>query len=224
MDGVSGPEELVAAARAAGLHALAVTDHNTCEAVDYMIERGLLREDGAPVDGFLVIPGVEVSTAEGHLLCLGRRLPASLKGLPAAEVCRVAHEAGGLCVAPHPYDLFRAGIRENVLDTLPLDGIEVFNAAITLKRHNHKALEYAQSRGLPMIAGSDAHHAESVGVAYTVLETDDFSADGVLAAMRRGGELQQRYLSARQTLRKTWNNWFRLRSRTRAARAAKKRR
>ncbi len=220
MDGVSSPEDLVAAARAAGLNGFAVTDHNTCEAVDYMLEKGLMREDGQPVDGFLVIPGVEVTTSDGHLLCLGCRLPSTLRGRPAVEVCAAAHEAGCLCVAPHPYDLFRAGIRESVLDQMPLDGLEVFNAATTLKRHNRKAYDYAVRRGLPMTAGSDAHHAGAVGVACTILETDDFTVPGVLAALRQGTELEQRYLSTRQTIRKTWNNWFRLRSRPRGARVA----
>lgn len=221
MDGVSSPEDIIAAARAVGLHGFAVTDHNTCEAVDYMTARGLMRADGQPVDGFLVVPGIEVTTADGHLLCLGCKLPASLKGLPAAEVCRLAHEAGGLCVAPHPYDLFRAGIREAVLDTLPLDGLEVFNAATTLKRHNRKAYDYAVKRALPMTAGSDAHHAGAVGRACTVVSTDDFSVRGVLEAMTKGTELEQRYLSTRQTIRKTWNNWFRLRSRARGVRMAR---
>ncbi len=222
MDGVSSPEDIIAAARAAGLHGFAVTDHNTCDAVDYMVERGMMRADGLPVDGFLVIPGIEVTTADGHLLCLGCKLPSSLKGLPAIEVCRLAHEAGGICVAPHPYDLFRAGIRESVLDTLPLDGLEVFNAATTLKRHNRKAYEYAGRRGLPMTAGSDAHHAGAVGVACTIVTTDDFSVRGILAAMKNGTELEQQYLSTRQTIRKTWNNWFRLRSRPRGARVSSK--
>jgi predicted metal-dependent phosphoesterase TrpH len=137
--------------------------------------------------------------------------------MPSAEVCRLAQEAGGLAVAPHPYDLFRAGIRESVLDALPLDGLEVFNAATTLKRHNRKAYDYAQKRGLPMTAGSDAHHAGAVGVACTIVETDDFSVRGVLEALRRGTELEQQYLSTRQTIRKTWNNWFRLRRKKRAA-------
>jgi len=214
-DGVSSPEDLIAAARAAGLNGFAITDHNTCEAVDYMVDRGLMRADGQPVDGLLVVPGIEVTTADGHLLCLGCHLPSSLKGRPAAEVCRLAHEAGGLCVAPHPYDLFRAGIRESVLDVLPLDGLEVFNAAITMKRHNRKAYDYARRRGLPMTAGSDAHHAGAVGVACTIVETGDFSVSGVMAALRRGTELEQRYLSTRQTIRKTWNNWFRLRRKSR---------
>lgn len=215
-DGVSSPEDLVAAARAAGLNGFAITDHNTCDAVDYMVSHGLMRADGQPVDGMLVIPGIEVTTADGHLLCLGCTLPSSLKGKSPGEVCRLAHEAGGIAVAPHPYDLFRAGIRESVLDALPLDGLEVFNAATTLKRHNRKAYAYAERRGLPMTAGSDAHHAGAVGVACTILETDDFSVRGVLEALRRGSELEQQYLSTRQTIRKTWNNWFRLRRRSRA--------
>jgi predicted metal-dependent phosphoesterase TrpH len=220
MDGVSSPEEIIDAAKAAGLHGFAVTDHNTCEAVDYMTGRGLMRPDGLPVDGFLILPGIEVTTADGHLLCLGCKLPPSLKGQPAVEVCRLAHEAGGVCVAPHPYDLFRAGIRESVLDTLPLDGLEVFNAATTLKRHNRKAYDYAVKRSLPMTAGSDAHHAGAVGVACTVVSTEDFSVAGILSSLREGTELEQRYLSTRQTIRKTWNNWFRLRSRARGVRAA----
>ena len=222
MDGVSSPEDLIASARGAGLNAFAVTDHNTCDAVEYMLGRGLMREDGRPVDNFLVIPGIEVTTAEGHLLCLGCCLPATVRGKPAVEVCARAHEAGGICVAPHPYDLFRAGIRESVLDTLPLDGLEVFNAATTLKRHNRKAYNYAEKRALPMTAGSDAHHAAAVGVACTILDTDDFSVAGVLAALKKGSELEQQYLSTRQTIRKTWNNWFRLRSKPRGVRVAQK--
>jgi len=222
MDGVSSPEDLIAAARAAGLNGFAVTDHNTCDAVDYMIEHGLMRADGKPVKDFLVIPGIEVTTADGHLLCLGCRLPSSLKGKPALEVCRMAHDAGGICVAPHPYDLFRAGIRESVLDTLPLDGLEVFNAATTMKRHNRKAYHYAERRGLPMTAGSDAHHAAAVGVACTIVDAEELSVAGILQALRQGSELEQQYLSTRQTIRKTWNNWFRLRSKPRGARVAKR--
>src|SRR3954463_9851370 len=116
-DGVSSPEEIITAARAKGLHGFAITDHNTCEAVHYMTQKGLMREDGQPVDDFLIIPGVEVTTAEGHLLCLGVILP-YLKGTPAAEVCKIVHSMGGLTIPPHPYDLFRAGIRQSVLEVL----------------------------------------------------------------------------------------------------------
>jgi predicted metal-dependent phosphoesterase TrpH len=214
-DGVSSPEDLIAAAKAKGLHGIAMTDHNTCDAITYMLEKGLMSPDGQPVDGFLVLPGVEVTTADGHLLCIGATLPnpLQLKGKPSREICDLIHKHGGLAVPPHPYDLFRAGIRFSVLETLPIDAIEVFNAATTLRRYNKYAFKYAQERGLPMTAASDAHHAAAVGTAYTILSTDDFSVKGVLAQLLKSNDLNQRYLTPRDSMRKTWNNWLRLRRR-----------
>jgi predicted metal-dependent phosphoesterase TrpH len=211
-DGVSSPEELITAARAKNLHGLAITDHNTCEAIPYLLEKGLMREDGQPVNDFLIIPAVEITTAEGHLLCIGATLP-YLKGKPARQVCDMIHERDGLAIPPHPYDLFRAGIRFSTLETLPIDAIEVFNAATTLRRYNRYAFKYAQLRGLPMTASSDAHHAAAVGTAYTILDTEDFSVKGILAQLLKSNELNQRYLTPRDSMRKTWNNWLRLRKR-----------
>ncbi len=209
-DGVSSPEALIASARKKGLHGFAMTDHNTSDACRYLLDKGLMREDGLPVDDFVIIPGVEVTTAEGHLLCLGVILP-YLKGTPAKEVCELVHAQGGLAIPPHPYDLFRAGIRQAVLDTLPIDGLEVFNAATTLKRYNKQAFEYATMKDLPMTAGSDAHHEAAIGTAYTILHTEDFSVQGLLGQIRKGTELNQRYMSPKDALKKTWNNWLRLR-------------
>ncbi len=211
-DGVSSPEELITAARAKNLHGIAITDHNTCEAVTYLLDKGLMREDGTPVDDFLIIPGVEITTAEGHLLCIGTTLP-YLKVKPAREVCDMIHERGGLAIPPHPYDLFRAGIRFSALEMLPVDAIEVFNAATTLRRYNKYAFKYAQHRGLPMTAASDAHHAAAVGTAYTILNTKDFSVKGILAQILKSNDLNQQYLTPRDSMRKTWNNWLRLRRR-----------
>lgn len=215
-DGVSTPEEMIAAARAKGLHGFALTDHNTCEGMDYLLRKGLIRPDGLPVDGFLVVPGVEVSTADGHLLCLGVTLP-NMKGEPASVVCDAIHERGGLAIPAHPYDYFRSGIRESVLKTLTVDAVEVFNAATTLQLCNRKALRYAETRGFPMTAGSDAHHEESIGTAYTILATEDFTLDGVLRQIVRsqGNRLVRNPLSPRDKIRKTWNNWMRLRWRHR---------
>ncbi|MDQ2918569.1 MAG: PHP domain-containing protein [Verrucomicrobiota bacterium] len=212
-DGVSSPEDNIAAARAKGLHGFAVTDHNTCDAVTYLLEKGLMREDGKPVDDFLIIPGQEVTTDEGHLLCIGATLPNNLKGKPARAVCELIHERGGLAIPPHPYDLFRAGIRAGTLETLPIDALEVFNAATTLRRYNKAAFDYAQHRGLPMTAASDAHHHDALGTAYTILDTNDFSVKGILAQIVKSNELSQHYLTPRDSVRKTWNNWMRLRRR-----------
>jgi len=213
-DGVSSPDELIAAAKAKGLQGFALTDHNTCEGVEYLLRKGLMREDGLPVNGFLVIPGVEVSTRDGHLLCLGVTLP-NMKGVPAVEVCKAIHERGGLAIPPHPYDYLRAGIRESVLKQLPADAVEVYNAATTFQYCNRKAYEYADAFGLPMIAGSDAHHEDSVGTSYTILETEELTVANVLRQIVQKNRLVQRPLSTRDKIRKTWNNWMRLRWRHR---------
>ena len=211
-DGVSSPEALIASARSKGLHGFAITDHNTCDAYRYMLDHGLARRDGTPVDGFLVLPGVEVSTADGHLLCIGTMLP-QMKGEPAADVARAVHAAGGLAIPAHPYDRFRAGIREETLGSLNVDAIEVFNAAISHHSFNDKARAYAERHGLPMIAASDAHHESAIGTSHMVFDTADFTVRGILAEIVKGARRHEQLLSFRDKLRKTLNNWFRLRRR-----------
>ena len=153
---------------------------------------------------------MEVTTAEGHLLCLGVILP-YLKGVSASEVCEIVHQKRGIAIPPHPYDLFRAGIRQSVLDTLKVDALEVFNAATTLKRYNRMAFEYATTRGLPMTAGSDAHHEAGHRHGLHHSPYHDFSVRGILHQVKKATELNQQYLRPKDALRKTWNNWMRLR-------------
>src|SRR5260370_1091644 len=112
-----------------------------------------------------------------------------------------------------PTHSFFSGISFSTLETLRIDALEVFNAAPTLRRYNRYAFKYAQIRGLPMTAASDAHHAATVGTAYTILNTEDFSVKGILAQIVKSNELNQKYQTPRDSLRKTWNNWLRLRRR-----------
>jgi predicted metal-dependent phosphoesterase TrpH len=220
-DGVAEPEAMIEEARERGLHGFAITDHNTSVCYDYFQKIGMANKEGTAVNGLLIIPGQEITTAEGHLLAIGVSLPDDLKGIPALEAVRIIHEAGGLAIPPHPYDRFRAGIREPVLDTLELDALEAFNAATTLKRYNRHAFAYAQTRGLPMTAASDAHDSEALGTAYSILEAETFSVAGVLDAIRKGPALRQRYLTPASAFKKTWNNVFRLRRRKRKTPATK---
>jgi predicted metal-dependent phosphoesterase TrpH len=218
-DGVSSPEALVQSGKRAGLDGFVLTDHNTCDGCRYLRDVGLLREDGEAVDGFLVIPGVEVSTLEGHLLCLGVWLPNGLKGAPAKQVMEMVREQNGVAIPAHPYDRLRAGIREDVLDDLDLQCLEVFNAATVLQRHNASALNYAKKRTLAMTAGSDAHHHAAIGRSHTLFPAERLSMRAVLDSITRGTELHCEPLSAMEGFRKTFYNWFRLRK-TRCYRGA----
>ena len=60
-DGGGTPEEVIAAARAAGLAFVAITDHNNLDAKPLEGYR----------DGVLVLVGAELSTPAGHVLGLG---------------------------------------------------------------------------------------------------------------------------------------------------------
>jgi len=201
-DAASPPEALIAAARARGLSGIAITDHDTCEAHEYL-------KAHPPEDDFLVVPGVEVSTAEGHLLCLGVTLPC-LKGAPVKEVFERVKSCGGLAIPAHPFDQWRAGIRPAVLDTLDLEALEVFNAAVTSRRFNEKALAYAAARSLSQTAGSDAHHSSAVGVSSTAFEMDELSVPALLGAIRRGGRPDGHYLTFKEGIKKHFANWFRI--------------
>jgi len=203
--------DMVQAAKACGLSGFALTDHDSSEGCDALEALGLMDPGGSAVDGFLIIPGQEITTAQGHLLALGVKLP-KMKGIEAREAVKIVHELGGLAIPPHPYDAFRLGIRRKHLDHLPIDGLEVFNAASTLRRYNRWARQYAESRGLPMIASSDAHSPEAIGISHTSLHLERLTRDNLLRALRAGaGLLEEKYLSARAALKKTLGNWMRLR-------------
>ena len=60
-DGAATPDEVIAAARAAGLKFVVITDHNNLDAKKW---------EGYH-EGVLVIVGTEVSTTAGHVLGLG---------------------------------------------------------------------------------------------------------------------------------------------------------
>lgn len=200
-DAASHPHDLIATARARGLSGIAITDHDTCEAHEFL-------KNYAVPDGFLLVPGVEVSTAHGHMLCLGATLPC-MRGVPAAEVLAAIKAVGGLAVPAHPFDHWRAGIRAPVLDTLDIEVLEVFNAAVVSRKFNDRAREYAARRGLKMLASSDAHHASAVGVSTTAFEIAELTVPALLAALRLGGTPEGNYLSFREGMKKHLANWFR---------------
>jgi len=61
--------------------------------------------------GLIGIPGVEVSTAHGHLLAVGvERMPPRRR--PYDETIAWIHEHGGVAIVPHPFQRSRHGVRE----------------------------------------------------------------------------------------------------------------
>jgi hypothetical protein len=96
-DGTATVGEILATARAAGVDAVLLTDHDTLQA----------RRDGweGRHDGVLLVVGHEVTSAEGHLLVFGVEREIPHAGRTAAELCADAAAAGGLAIAAHPFSL-----------------------------------------------------------------------------------------------------------------------
>lgn len=176
-DGRSTQQELAKAAKAAGLDAVVITDHNLCTPIE---------EIGADV---LLLPGCEISTAVGHITGLFLAHPVDLEALgklPAPEkAVEAIHKAGGLAVLAHPFQKPGA-----VWDSFscPLDGLETANAraAFKVKDANQKATVFAQMQKLPAVGGSDAHDKAEVGNAYTELTAEALTPEALREALLAG--------------------------------------
>ena len=149
--------EVLACGHNADVDAIAVTDHDTTVAAREALELQTAYD-------VTVVPGVEVSTAAGHVLALGVRERPRV-GRPLVDTVARIRRRGGLAVIPHPFQVSRHGVRKAAIDDC--DGIEVFNAWAMTGIQNRRADAFATRHGYSKLAGSDAHDPETVGSAYT---------------------------------------------------------
>ena len=128
-----------------GFDAVIVTDHD---------ERTIINWPGG-----LVIPGSEITSAEGDVigLFLSKKIP---KGLSIAETSSLIHKQGGVVVAPHPSDKLRReamSTRVLIKNIEHFDVIETYNSRNVFNSSNKEAAAVAKQYGIPGIAGSDSH-------------------------------------------------------------------
>ena len=170
-DAYTHPGRLLSLCERAGLDGLAVTDHNVL---------------ATTMPGkMILIPGMEISSEDGHVIGLGLPEPVP-KGLSADKTVERIRELGGLSIIPHPYDLFRSAVRPDRLTTRP-DAIEVINSASMLHTLTWKrARTFARDERLPPVAGSDSHIPQTVGRAFTLVEARSADIDSILDAIRNG--------------------------------------
>ncbi len=176
-DCLAKPESVVRAAVTRGITHLAITDHDT-------IDGALLARDAAP-EGLTVIVGEEVKTADGDLIALFLE-HAVAPGQPAAETIAEVRAQGGLVGIPHPFDKYRGSmLNDPRLEAVGglVDWVEAHNARVVGGTGNEQAAAFARELGLPGVSVSDAHSTLEVGVAYTMLEGDPSTPEGLLAAL-----------------------------------------
>jgi hypothetical protein len=149
-------EVLLAEARARGLGAIAVTDHNEIS--------GAL-EARAKANGVKVIVGEEVKTKEqGEVigLFIEEKIP---RGMTLQETIAEIRRQGGLVYVPHPFDrMHSVPDYEHLVAVIDdVDAIEVFNPRIAISEFNEEAVRFAAKYRIPAGAGSDAHVPQGLG-------------------------------------------------------------
>jgi glycosyltransferase involved in cell wall biosynthesis len=149
-------EVLLAEAKARGLGAIAVTDHNEIS--------GAL-EARAKANGVKVIVAEEVKTRDqGEVigLFIEEKIP---RGMTLQETIAEIKRQGGLVYVPHPFDrLHSVPGYEHLLDVLDdIDAIEVFNPRVAISEFNDEAVRFAAKYRIPAGAGSDAHVPQGLG-------------------------------------------------------------
>ena len=172
-DSLITPKELVYYAKLRGLNAVAVTDHNRVE--------GALKI--AKETNFLIIPGTEISSLNGHIVGLNVKevIP---KHLSAEETVERIHAAGGVAIACHPFALLKGSVGKHV--TAKFDAVEVINAsAFPFGRSVRRAQVVAETFGLTRVAGTDAHYGPQIGAAYTVIDAEP-NVDAIAKAILEG--------------------------------------
>lgn len=192
-DGTATVPAVLARTKQVGLDVIAITDHDEI--------RGALQAfDLAPQFGIEVIPGIEITTAEGDLL--GLFVTEKIEpGLPLIETILKVGEAGGICLAPHPMargmgmkSLSRASIVQALCHpeaSRILIGIETYNATALDRESNQHAQTLAkQYPSIAQVGNSDAHTLQAIGLGTT--EFSGYTAAELLDALWIGATDVQR--------------------------------
>jgi predicted metal-dependent phosphoesterase TrpH len=122
--------------------------------------------------GFDFVPGVEVTTLEGHVVALYVEEPLpSLRRVE--ETIDAVRRQGGVCFVPHPMSWLTRSIGPGTFKRvaaagLVFDAIELASANPTARFYLDKACRLnEETYRLPAVGASDAHFVQAIGSAST---------------------------------------------------------
>jgi predicted metal-dependent phosphoesterase TrpH len=185
-DGTASLSAVLTRAKQLGLDVIAITDHDE-------IKGALKARELAPIYGVEVIPGIEITTADGDLLALfiTEKVDA---GLSLVETVLKVRELGGVCIAPHPMasgmgmkslsgrTILKALRNPQVAETLI--GIETYNGTSIDRVSNYYAFALACRLEITQTGSSDAHVVDTIGFGATEFEGN--TAADLLIALKNG--------------------------------------
>ena len=187
------PLDLIERARAIGIGAICVTEHDNIWDLRELAAR-------AADSGVILLRGMEVTTELGHIGVFG--LDEYVGGIyKLRELRKVVDACGGIMVANHPFRYkldprfsFINHDHEAIDPAHPARGakleiFEVCDAVETLNgacsdEENRFALKVTRRLGLAEVAGSDSHSANSVGCVTTLLQSPVRSERELIEAIK----------------------------------------
>ena len=185
-DSLLSPTELVLKAKAAGLDGVCFTEHDwfwSKEAVDHLSKE---------LD-FLILPGVEMNTEDGHVLVFGTT--DFIFGMHHTDFLRdYVLRNGGFMILSHPFrhrfysdddieqkveEVYRRPIFQRV------DTIEVLNGR-GKEKQNQFSVALGKKLGMKGVAGSDAHYPYDVGTAATKFQRNIRNVEELIQELKAG--------------------------------------
>lgn len=180
------PTELVQRAKQAGLDGICLTEH------DYFWDKDDLAALSQEND-FLILPGVEMNTEEGHILVFG--IEEYIFGMHRIEFLkRIVDEAGGAMILAHPYR--RNYYRDRDLQATAeqysqrtffrfLDAIEISNGRAK-EIENEFSQELCRQLDLKGVGGSDAHATSDIPSSATLFERNIHNVQELITELKAG--------------------------------------
>ncbi len=197
------PEQIVDAALASSLEVIAITDHNTVEAIDD------IRQIAAK-KGLFVFPGIELSTKGGHVIALfeldtpverlqeflnyvgitreGWGDAATMASNGAEEVFQKIEERGGVAIAAH-IERWPSGFletNESRLVKMRTHGSKYLSALEITVPQNKNLWNAGQmrdySKKYACIQGSDAHALSNIGRRPVYIQMDTVGLQALRSA------------------------------------------
>ncbi|NIA11171.1 MAG: PHP domain-containing protein [Nitrospiraceae bacterium] len=170
-DSILKPEKLVKVAKRNGLCGLAITDHGTIQ--------GGLSARNYNTNDLIIITGAEIRTDVGDII--GLFLNQEIRSIEIESVIDEIHDQDGLVILPHPFRGHDMNKFNKELLT-KIDAVEVYNGRTNMKE-NILAQKFAETNGLPAVAGSDAHFAGEIGFARTIISNSIYSDEDIRNAI-----------------------------------------
>jgi predicted metal-dependent phosphoesterase TrpH len=199
----TSPQDIVEAALAAGLDAIAIVDHNTAEGIDAI--REVVKKDG-----LCVFPGMELTARGGHILAIFepstpvQTLRQLLERLGFSEeqwgegffqtdywmdeVFQEIEECGGLAIAAHIDRQPRGFIAssESKEDKIRIHSSDYLSALEITVAHDKPRWNQGKVPYFPKkyacIQGSDAHAIDEIGRRFTYISVPSLDLEGLRLA------------------------------------------